>query len=522
MTNAPKSFVEEFHRSIIQDVSGVWTEVYHRLKAANPSGVIIGALVPESKIDRILQADDWGLEPRHLRPGCIEFGDGRIVYYRYGSEEGYEPLVLEREFGGIKPTSQELNEEFRLFHNLYFDSANAKYVKVMDDGSEQDVALVTTDKISIHITEIKQYLAIKGMALVVFFDVHHTFSEKLRVLGSAEESDVRQGQDFRYRYTIRDSDFGDGSFARIWGKKVLRGFPIEDCGIWPFTERDEEETEYLDFLIGVDKKGKNILAPCDPHGGRYLTPVYFRPDVLNRYYDGPTKYSVEDGYLRCGTLWGLEIHNDKPDYVTVFLGDLGRDLPETERSYWRSFNIPPAGPMSETALRRSILAEFTDPTKPDLVFKQDFLEFQTVWEKRHGWLLFRPLSEEDAHCFTSLRIPATAEQVEFDSQVMHLTKIMIDSLNEAQIAKETVCAPGDKGISKVERYLTQRNVPDVEKHIGFLRDLQSLRSTGAAHRKGGNYEKTAKKLRLHEKDRRAVYIEFLNSAIALLAALRKV
>jgi len=522
MTKPTKQFVEETHQHILQNGAGIWTDVYHRLKAENHRGVTIAVLVPESKVEQVLKRDDWAVDPRDLRPGCVKFGDGNIVYYRTGRDEGFEPIVLEREFGGLKPAGLELSEEFRLFHNLYFDSANGKCIKVMDDGTEQAVVLVTADKISIHTTEIKQFLAIKEMRLALFFDVHREFSAKLDALGCAEEFNVRHGPDFRYRYTIRDNDFGEGSFVRIWGKRFIQGFPKEECGIWPFTERDEENAEFPDFIIGVDEKGKNILAPCDPHGGRYLTPVYFRPEVLNRHYDSPTRYSVEDGYLRCGTLWGIEIHNDKPDYVTVFLGDLGRDLPESERPYWRSFNIPPAGPMSETAFRRSILAEFTDPTRPDLVFKQEFPGFQAFWEKKYGWPLFRPLLDEDAHCFSSLRIPATAEQVEFDTQVMHLTKLLVDSLNEAQIASQISCLPEEKGISKLEHYLKQIRVPDAEKHIRFLRDLQSLRSTGSAHRKGGNYAKTAEKLGLNSKDRRAVYAEFLNDAIAFLTALRSI
>jgi hypothetical protein len=55
--------------------------------------------------------------------------------------------------------------------------------------------------------------------------------------------------------------------------------------------------------------------------------------------------------------------------VIVFLGDLGRDLPESERAYWRSFNIAPDGPpLSTTAFTRSIRGWFADPARTDLAF----------------------------------------------------------------------------------------------------------------------------------------------------------
>jgi hypothetical protein len=142
--------------------------------------------------------------------------------------------------------------------------------------------------------------------------------------------------------------------------------------------------------------------------------------------------------------------------------------------------------------------------------------------KKQTWPLFKPLSGDDAHCLSSLRIPATAEQGEFDAQVMYLTKILIDSLNEAEITKQIGSASGAKGISKLEEYLKKKKVPDFEKHIQFLRDLQSLRSTGAAHRKGENYDKIARKLGLGREDRRAVFARFLTKAIELLDAVGKI
>jgi hypothetical protein len=45
------------------------------------------------------------------------------------------------------------------------------------------------------------------------------------------------------------------------------------------------------------------------------------------------------------------------------------------------------------------------------------------------------LGRKDKHNFDSLRIPLGDNQLEFDQQVIALTKIIIDSLNEAEIEK---------------------------------------------------------------------------------------
>ena len=206
--------------------------------------------------------------------------------------------------------------------------------------------------------------------------------------------------------------------------------------------------------------------------------------------------------------------------MSVFLGDIGRDIPVSEHGYWRSFNIVPSGGISATAFRRSFLSEFVDPARKDLLFKQRFATLQDSWLKKHGWSLFKPLSEEDEHCYTSLRIPATAEQTEFDTQVMYLTKVLVDSLNEAEIAKHIAGTPNQKGIDKIAEYLKCEKVPDYDQHVEFLRDLQSLRSSGAAHRKGKNYEKVAKRLGLNTKDQRIVFEELLANALSLVKAMQ--
>ncbi|MHB8485164.1 MAG: hypothetical protein ACYDCM_05430 [Candidatus Acidiferrales bacterium] len=522
MDNIPKSFIEETDGFIRSLGYKDWIDVYQRIKTDNGRSIVVAGLIPEFRVEEILKDADWAFDPARQRPGCSQYNDGSVVYRRFGSEEGYEPLIIERSFDRLKPDYLEILEEFRLFHNLHFDAKTNKYVKIMDDGQEVDVARVSEDLISIRAIEVKQFLAIKEMRLALFFDIDRRYPQKLSEIDSTEENRSVAREEFRYQCVVADSPSGDGSFVRIHGNKLIQGFEKKDSGFWPFNECDDEEKEYTKFIVGVDDKGKELLASSDPHGGRYLTPVYFRPEVLNRYYENPSKYSVEDGYLRCGGLWGISLDNDNSGYVTVFLGDLGRDLPDNERLYWRSFNIVPAGPMSATAVRRSFLAEFANPERPDLVFKDALAQFEKIWTKKYGWPLFRPLPENDRYCLTSLRIPATPEQNEFDAQVMCLTKVLVDSLNDAELAKSIAAKPGQKSISKLEEYLRKTGMSDVDVHIEFLRDLQSLRSTGAAHKKGSEYEKASKKLGLHEKDPRTVFAEILDRAIKMLGALKTV
>ena len=299
--------------------------------------------------------------------------------------------------------------------------------------------------------------------------------------------------------TIRMSD--------AWGRQrpcsVLDGLKIlepprrEKAGIPPFDTLKPET--YHEFIIDEDADGEPVKHTCDPDqlanyfgknpdAPHYLTPVFFRRDVLKRYHDQPPKFSITDGYLSCGGLWGLQLDNNHPDYVMVFLGDLGEELPESERTYWLTFNVAPTGGPSETLIRRAIRGEWANPQAPDLRFKSAYDRFNRKWQEQFGWPLFKEPERDDAHVLQRLRVPLDEGQPEFEDQIVGLTKVLVDALNEQEIQKQLPNkVSNEKGISKLERWMGQQDYPSVEDDIAFLRRLQHLRSKLAAHRKGSDY-----------------------------------
>ena len=127
------------------------------------------ALIPSKQIDEVLDVTEWDLLPDDGLP-YWEGDDRKIDYQRYGNEKGIEPLVICREFHGIRENYLEISEEFRLFHNLYHDSKSDQYIKIDDGGNEQIVAVVKPDLVKIRLKEIRHFLAIKEMHLSIQFD----------------------------------------------------------------------------------------------------------------------------------------------------------------------------------------------------------------------------------------------------------------------------------------------------------------------------------------------------------------
>lgn len=219
--------------------------------------------------------------------------------------------------------------------------------------------------------------------------------------------------------------------------------------------------------------------------------------------------------MKCAGLWGLRMDNNHERYVIVHLGYLSY-LTYKEQQYWRTFNVAPEGKISNTAFRRGFLGQFTNPEKSDLYFKQKFQSFQENWQNKFGWKLFQPLSKDDEHHLKTLRIPLTNEQKEFDEQILSLTKILVDSLNEKGLVKGIKVNKKDpKGLDKLEAFLKSKGKEFVET-IEFLRNLQRLRSVGVAHLKGKNYDKIKRVFGIGEKKLSKVFDDILKKAIEAL------
>ncbi len=491
------------------------------------------ALIPTKEIERSLSRTSWDLMHGHGLPGAVKFydeGKERVEYLRYGEHNGVEPLVIDREFHGLRPDYKELSEEFRLFHRLYHDRKQDHYYKIDDSGNEHLVAITEANRIQIRLKDIRQFLAIKEMHLAILFDCRESSAIRLKELNRAEGGvDSRDGL---ISWGLYYGDLGGISshyaFSRLIGKRLIPPLPKERSGFWGFAE--EEPKKHVDFVIGTDDRGDEVKYSSDPdrlanHFGanrgapNYLTPVHFRKQVLDKYFQAPGKYSVEDGYLRCGSLWGLTMDNHHHDRVIAWLGDLGRDLPYEEQLHWKSQNIPPTGGVSETFFRRQILAQFTDSDRPEHVFQQKYQDLAKVCRDCIGWSLLLPPTAEDAHHLQSLRIPSTDEQKDFDELVQALTKILIDSLNEkalnALIPSQALGAI--KGsIARLESAFRACGVSEFEPHIAFLRNLQELRSSGTAHRKGSNYRKIAEEFQVDSQNLRAVFSGILSKALNVL------
>ena len=290
------------------------------------------------------------------------------------------------------------------------------------------------------------------------------------------------------------------------------------------TSGDDDENifgeQYADFKFKLSRSSQIITHTCNPDklanifgtnsmSPPFLTSVFFRTAVLDKYRDEPSRYDVGNGCLRCkrngSVLWCIPIDHHGDSCVSVWLGDLGH-LPYAHQLHFASQNIL-EGEVSDTFFRSQIGAEFCDSTHPVAVFKRHYYKLRAVGWEELGWHVILPLAEDDAHYIKSLKLLTHNEQREFDEQVLALTKILIDSLNESEFHKLLPC--DDRGISLLEKVLTRQGIAGGEKHIKYLRNLQSMRSASVAHRKGKEYDKMRRRIGLDNLSLSEVMQEFV-------------
>lgn len=502
-----------------------WITVYKNT-LINDSGHDEGmycALVTPEKSEQAMTNISWDITIGAGSPGFSMFyEDGiRVTRYHTNTDEGYLRLVLNRDFHGRKKDYIEILEEFRLFHNLFHDQQIGNYVAFDDSGDELEIIKISEKQVQIRRNNIRTFIAAKQMHLLLYFEVTKHFKDKTNFSADFKDSSLI------YKIYSGDSYLkGYASFSRILGKKMIRCDQMESSGIWPF----ERAKAYQDFVIGGDVDtpktftcNPDLLANyfgANPNAPHYLTPVFFRKEVMQKYYSS-SDYVISDGRLSRRGAWTLRFDNNSRNHVSVFLGDLGQDLPEKEQLYWKSFNLVPDGrKISRTNFQRSFLGNLFDPENPEHEFKHKFSKLQTQWSDLNGWDLFLPLSEKDQHYFSSIRSMLTNEQSEFDALVLALSKVTIDSINVKELRSYLGISDTEiKSIALVEQLLTKLNASNISRYVELLRGVQSVRSTGVAHRKGTEYDKVIAKLDIDTNDYQVEFDHILCNMIYLIQEL---
>lgn len=479
------------------------------------------ALVSDEKLSDALSRYEWDL--RKGSNGVSEiWSDGKWSFCHDGIDV-LEPFVLYRSANYDIDNYVELSQDFRVLlnmHDRYVSPTEHCFVVDNENGDWEKVAEIKGETIRIKLTILRKYLALRRMNLLLFFDEMRFSQQSFQELGlTPVMNQIVKDDDYIYSYSSLVNCHADGNKSGGWimGKCVLR-YREKDYNRDSF---DQDDRQYAEFIYDYDDEGEPMSHSCKKeflsnyfvaNGDNPLemTPIFFKKEVLDKYYSNPNKYTVSDGAVGYEGSWSLYIDNDHRNYVIVPLVYLG-NLDYSEQLYWKGYNVSPERDMgfSKTAYTRWMEGNFCDPMFPDLQFKHRFKQFNKKWEKQFGWPLFLPLIDEDEHRYKTLHCLTTENNhSDFDEQILSMTKLVVDSLNQKCLLSEI-----DDSNTEVESFLKERKVtsslelkagidkfqafifskgmkcPDM---VNFLRKVQSLRSNSVAHRKSNKRKDLAK------------------------------
>lgn len=479
------------------------------------------ALVSDKKLSEVLSRYDWDL--RKGSNGVSEVWSHNKWAISHDGIDVLEPFVLYRNANYGIENYVELSQDFRALFNMhdrYVSPTEHDFVVDNENGDWEKVAEIKGVKARIKLSLLRKYLAMRKMNLLLFFDEMRYSQQSFQELGlTPVTNQIVKDTDYIYNYSSLLNCHADGNKSGGWimGKCVLR-YREKDYNRDSF---DQDDKQYAEFIYDYDDEGEPKLHSCKKdtlsnffvaNGDNPLemTPIFFKKEVLDKYYSNPNKYTVGDGYVGCEESWSMYVDNDHRNYVMVPLVYLG-SLEYSEQLYWKGYNIPFEKEMSfsKTAYTRWIEGNFCNPMFPDLHFKFRFNQFNNKWEKKFGWPLFLPLIDEDEHRYKTLHCLTTENNhSDFDEQILSMTKLVIDSLNQKCLQSETNDSNSDvesflkqkdisssaelrAGIDKFQVFLFSKGMkcPDM---IDFLRKVQSLRSNSVAHRKSNKRKDLAK------------------------------
>lgn len=476
-----KDRIEQINNSFIKNG---WVTIYENDNSTDDDSLIYCCLFDSKKSNQYKNDNDWIIEPdREGKPTITSFnrnGKWQSKYQSY-SEKGIEPFIFVKYFSFSDGREKyiDISEEFVLYFKLYEkgeNKQNRKFYFIDELGDLEEVIKVESNIVKIKLKYLMEYISVRKMNFSICFNFSRLEIIKSDNLEAEKLSQDYQSDKHLFHHGIRSLQLSGEEKLQGWTHgKAFINYDKKKSSCFYF----DKKKDFENFIVGYDETGKEIYENCEKTDKNFLKPIYFKKEVLNKYYNEPMKYKV-DGFTVSSAFFSLHIDNNIENYVVVFLGDLS-SLPHKEQLHWRQYNTSPKEGISITYFKTMIEGSWAeDPETPDLYFKHKYESFNKKWETKFGWRFYKPLAKQDEHYFTALHIPTNNNVKAFCEQILSIVKITIDRLNEAEFAKVIVLEENDKGLTKLEKYLKTNNI-EISEMIKFLRNLQDLRSGLIAH-----------------------------------------
>lgn len=391
----------------------------------------------------------------------------------------------------------ELAQEITHAHGLHWLEERQAWCRLNDEGDVVDMAKLeeheSPDGKSVTLVWIDRqlmdmHMAASGTCIAQMFDSTRIPATFQGFTHSGYQEHLDPEKAIAYKCSIE----GPSSYFR--GMQFI--LPAASANQWGQSEYDREHgtKEYESFIIQDWKNGRVIEWSCAPEAlasyfdkGSELpfqtSPVFFKPQVLEKYKADREKYTLDDRSITCRNAWHLETYDvNDAGQVHTYITYLNR-LPLQEQRYWKSFNEKPKAAISRRAFQTDF--EGSWDTQPDALRELK----NTLTDLRRNAPAWFRVRQPDL--VGQLHYPLTSAFKPWDDTLIDLAKTAVEGLERSwfvSIVKKHGSAGDPKwgSVRWLREALLASGVDEtrVRELIAPLEEIQLLRTKLAAHAGG--------------------------------------
>jgi hypothetical protein len=417
-----------------------------------------------------------------------EGGSRVFEYHPMEKSQGFEPFLFRTSHHHEKfATEWEFSQSARLFLGLWRDP-KGKNLFVINPSAEMELAVEFGDSfVRIRSNLLDALLGVRGKNLLQLFEVAQPLADNQLVV---RRSLVSDDSDWQAHYFGNEKDSVIDRFQAVSGKFRYLPMLTDDAIASLENTTDIDKT----FIVGRNSDGSLAISTSNPdelnnyfdlNPGQlpYLTPVFFKRDVLTKYVDDPERFSLEPTRLFCGYIWSIQIDTTYDNEVMVWLGDLGQYLPDTEYFHWRHHNIFSSKSVSNETIQRDIHGQWVESSDIFLALSESIASLNLEWEKAFSHRFFKNLGDFDRTRLSTLTYPTNATYKGVVSQVEKLALLLIEAINTDYLPKTKNL---DGSINRLVAFMKEHGINEADEMVSNLRDLYRTRSKAGAHQIGSD------------------------------------
>ena len=452
---------------------------------------------------------DWSIVPESLSAGYVWRLNSNDVWVDRGvdinkalASNDTKLLVYSRRFGGFIGEDRaylEVLQEYSHLTDIHWRPEQRAYCRYDKLGEMQHIVSITRSEDSDVVSlasfrreQLDQYLAATHSVLIRMFD-----STMFRISEFEHWSDkpeeIFKSDEFIYRQRLED-----GKQGYVRGVQIIRPEGRKEDILAPIRSLSNQDdmSEHCEF-IAQDLRNKRItrISTHPSATTNYfqaegnslpfeISPVFFKPEVLLRYKSDREKYTVDEESLiiSCRGGWSLRTFDfNEAGQVHTYIRYLG-ELPHEEQIYWLGFNEEPKAGISERAMARDFMGDFSydyiDPLgRVRGILREWWASSLPWWQLREGGL------------FLQVNVPRTDSKLEWGQAFSDLAKLVIEGFQVRELRGRlndmgTTFAIEERSIKLLERILSSLEVINDDQKLEGLRTVQAIRSQVGAHASG--------------------------------------